>query len=418
MAKSKASKAKKNAAKSSGLVTSNSINSKKKMYPETSMVCDFFCRYLINSNMFTLEQILNFKTNLRNVLLKKYKQFTWDKKQPLKGNASRSILVFKSTLDPVLVVAGYKAGILKMDEKDVNLKKSTSISNATNVAVITPSSTPNEDSSDEDSQGLGNLDISPSLMAIRTTTSEKGKIPISYEKFKNIFLTNGEIVLWCDPGIVSYTLDDGQIVTIYDKEKEKAEQAQHKKANKKGNSPNIKKSSLNRSPSVISRSSSLNSKKSPVVSPTATSPNSKKDKKKNKKKDKKDDKQKNSPNIKKENKQSNGCTSPISILKNIALENSPLILPAPINIENQSVISTNSYSPELSEIPLFNGRRDSLLSAIPNNNVLINKSSNNFNYNLNNVIGAPFVNNSGINCNFSENNHPFVNLLSRSVVMV
>lgn len=324
---SKASKVKKNASKGNGLVTSNSINSKKKMYPETSMVCDFFCRYLINSNMFTLEQILNFKSNLRNVLLKKYKQYTWDKKQPLKGNASRSVLVFKSTLDPVLIVAGYKSGILKMDEEDVNLEekkyqemvsnKNTSNRNSANVATITLTPVLSEDSSsDEETKGLGIPENSPNLIAIRTTSSEKGKIPISLEKFKNIFLTNGEIVLWCDPGSVSYCIDDGQIVTIYDKEKEKLEQ-QPKKANKKGNSPNIKNSAKT-SPSVLSQSSSMNSKKSPLVLPAAASPVSKKDKKKNKKKEKKEDnansKPKASPYLKKETKSSSNSRDRKSVV--------------------------------------------------------------------------------------------------------
>jgi len=430
---SKSSKIKKNATKGNGLVTSNSINSKKKMYPETSMVCDFFCRYLINSNMFTLEQILNFKTNLRNVLLKKYKQYTWDKKQPLKGNASRSVLVFKSTLDPVLIVAGYKSGILKMDEEDVNLEekkyqeeisnKNTSNRNSANVATITLTPVFSEDSSsDEDTKGLGISDNSPNLIAIRTISSEKGKIPISLEKFKNIFLTNGEIVLWCDPGSVSYCIDDGQIVTIYDKEKEKLEQP--KKANKKGNSPNIKNSAKT-SPSVLSQSSSMNSKKSPLVLPAAASPVSKKDKKKNKKKEKKEEnvnnKQKASPYLKKETKSSSNSNT-INIIKNVALENSPLILPAPFYTENPISLSSNGYSPELSEIPLSNVRRESLLSAIPNNNVLMN-NSNNYNYNLVNTFGsmmtqAPYATGNGINSNFSENNHPFISLLSRSAVMV
>jgi len=355
------------------------------------------------------------------------------KKPPIKGNASRSVLVFKSTLDPVLIVAGYKSGILKMDEEDVNLEekkyqeeisnKNTSNRNSANVATITLTPVFSEDSSsDEDTKGLGISDNSPNLIAIRTISSEKGKIPISLEKFKNIFLTNGEIVLWCDPGSVSYCIDDGQIVTIYDKEKEKLEQP--KKANKKGNSPNIKNSAKT-SPSVLSQSSSMNSKKSPLVLPAAASPVSKKDKKKNKKKEKKEEnvnnKQKASPYLKKETKSSSNSNT-INIIKNVALENSPLILPAPFYTENPISLSSNGYSPELSEIPLSNVRRESLLSAIPNNNVLMN-NSNNYNYNLVNTFGsmmtqAPYATGNGINSNFSENNHPFISLLSRSAVMV
>jgi len=199
---------------------------------------------------------------------------------------------------------------------------------------------------------------------------------------------------------------------------------QPKKANKKGNSPNIKNSAKT-SPSVLSQSSSMNSKKSPLVLPAAASPVSKKDKKKNKKKEKKEEnvnnKQKASPYLKKETKSSSNSNT-INIIKNVALENSPLILPAPFYTENPISLSSNGYSPELSEIPLSNVRRESLLSAIPNNNVLMN-NSNNYNYNLVNTFGsmmtqAPYATGNGINSNFSENNHPFISLLSRSAVMV
>jgi len=272
----KSSKAKKNASKNNGLVTCNNNNSKKKMYPEISMVCDFFCRYLINSNLFNLEQILNFKTNLRAILTKKYKQYTWDKKQPLKGNACRSILVLKSTLDPILIEAGYKSGILKINEEDLNLKSehnqeiisnlNTSINNFSNVVTITSPPELDEDSLDESSKRLSIIENSPSLMALRTNVLEKGKSPINYDAFKSMFLSKGEIVLWCDPGSVSYSLDDGQIVTLYDKEKEKAE---HKKTakNHKGSSPNVKKSG-GLSP-YLSDSSSINGKKSPLILPAA-----------------------------------------------------------------------------------------------------------------------------------------------------
>jgi len=279
------SKAKKNA-KKNGLVTNSNIN-KRKMYPEISTVCDFFCRYLVNSNLFNLEQILNFKTNLRAILTKKYKQYTWDKRQPLKGNACRSILVLKSTLDPVLIVAGYKAGFLKMDEEDVDLKfnqdqqiisnLNSSINNFTNVITITPPPEYDDDDSIESSSlsRLSFIENSPSLTAIKTNTLEKGQT-ISYEVFKNIFLKNGELVLWCDPGSVSYSLDDGQIITLYDKEKEKIE---HKKnssnKNRKSVSPKVKESatpspSLSVSPNLsCSESSSTIGKKSPLVLPAA-----------------------------------------------------------------------------------------------------------------------------------------------------
>jgi len=295
----KASKTKKNATKNNGLVVSSSTNSKKKMYQEISMVCDFFCRYLINSNMFTLEQILNFKTNLRTILTKKYKQYTWDKRNPLKGNACRSILILKSTLDPILVVAGFKSGFLKMNEEDLNLKSeqdnelisnlNTSISNFSNIITITPPPEYDEDSSEESPKKLSFLENSPSLNAtIKTNTLEKGKTPITYEVFKNIFLSKGELVLWCDPGSVSYSLDDGQIVTLYDKEKEKAEHKKNSSKNKSP-SPSIKSSGKSSPSSSISpylsksESSSTISKKSPLLLPEAAI--SKKDKKKNKKKD-------------------------------------------------------------------------------------------------------------------------------------
>jgi len=198
---SKTSKAKKNASKNNGLVTSNSNNNnKKKMYPEISMVCDFFCRYLINSNMFTLEQILNFKTNLRDILMKKYKQYTWDKKQPLKGNACRSILVLKSTLDPILIVAGFKAGLLKMDEEDLNLKReheqkiisnlNTSINNFSNVITITPPPEYEEDTMDESSKKLNFLENSPSLMAVKSSSPENGKITIYFELFNIVLISS------------------------------------------------------------------------------------------------------------------------------------------------------------------------------------------------------------------------------------
>jgi len=468
----KSSKAKKNASKNNGLVTCNNNNSKKKMYPEISMVCDFFCRYLINSNLFNLEQILNFKTNLRAILTKKYKQYTWDKKQPLKGNACRSILVLKSTLDPILIEAGYKSGILKINEEDLNLKSehnqeiisnlNTSINNFSNVVTITSPPELDEDSLDESSKRLSIIENSPSLMALRTNVLEKGKSPINYDAFKSMFLSKGEIVLWCDPGSVSYSLDDGQIVTLYDKEKEKAE---HKKTakNHKGSSPNVKKSG-GLSP-YLSDSSSINGKKSPLILPAAAL--TKKDKKKNKKKDKKEDnsnqstKPKASPRIIKVPKPQTNHTTVNDILKNVALDEQ-LILPPSIVSENYNMskktrhLSTSSisslypsdihhstimaspqykvfnslgrermvdgnivYSPEL-----INTRRNSLLSAIPNTNEILNnelngksRNRNSFNGNYKNKIITTMNQASSatnrISENFTEKTYPFIGLLSR-----
>jgi len=449
----KASKAKKNATKNNGLVVSSSTNNKKKMYQEISMVCDFFCRYLINSNMFTLEQILNFKTNLRTLLTKKYKQYTWDKRNPLKGNACRSILILKSTLDPILVVAGYKSGFLKMNEEDLNLKSeqdkelisnlNTSISNFSNIITITPPPEYDEDSSEESPKGLSFLENSPSLNAtIKANTLEKGKTPITYEVFKNIFLSKGELVLWCDPGSVSYSLDDGQIVILYDKEKEKAE---HKKNSSKNKSPSPSiKSAGKISPSSSispylskSESSSTLSKKSPLLLPEAVL--SKKDKKKNKKKDRKNSinnsNNENSPSTKsKASPQINRKIAKIQAvgndtIKNAAFDNS-LILPPPYSPELQNVplpksrhmsfssvppiyangvllnpemtnsnynffnslgrekkISNLEYSPEFTGTNLFN-RRSSFLSSIPNNNEMINNGNmmNSFNENYKNTV--------------------------------
>ncbi|OUM68169.1 hypothetical protein PIROE2DRAFT_58242 [Piromyces sp. E2] len=478
MAKSSKSKAKKNASKNNGLVTCNSNNSKKKMYPEISMVCDFFCRYLINSNLFNLEQILNFKTNLRTILTKKYKQYTWDKKQPLKGNACRSILVLKSTLDPILIEAGYKSGILKINKEDLNLKSkrskeiisnlNTSINNFTNVTTIAPPSELDEDSIEESPKRLSVLENSPSLLAIKTNVLEKGKSPINYEAFKSMFLSKGEIVLWCDPGTVSYSLDDGQIVTLYDKEKEKAE---HKKATKshKGNSPNIKKAG-SVSPNLTD-SSSVVGKKSPLILPTPAV--TKKDKKKNKKKEKKDDtnnqspkspKPKASPRIIKVLKTQGNQSTVNDIMKNVALENQ-IMLPPSLTSENYSMpnktkhLSTSSissfypndihhssviaspqykifnslgrermvdgniaYSPEM----IYN-RRNSLLSAIPNtneilNNELNNKNRNSLNSNYKNKIFSTMNQASSTTNRFSESftekTYPFIGLLSRSAVII
>lgn len=494
----KSSKAKKNA-KNNGLVT-NSSNNKKKMYPEISTVCDFFCRYLINSNMFNLEQILNFKTNLRTILTKKYKQYTWDKRQPLKGNGSRSILVLKSTLDPVLVVAAYKAGFLKMEEKDVNIKSeqdnqnvsklNTSINSFSNIITITPPPEYDDESVESNSpKRLSFLENSPNLTAIRTNTLEKGQA-ISYEVFKNIFLKNGEFVLWCDPGSVSYSLDDGQIITLYDKEKEKTE---HKKnttnKNHKSNSPNMK-GTVNHSPALSvspnlshSESSSSTGKKSPLVLPAAAI--TKKDKKKNKKKEKKNEstnntnspssKPKVSPHLNKKiaNKAQNHTTVN-DILKNVDLDD-PIVLPPSYVSEDQDtsftdindisvsnippiyangiLISPGStspksksfnsldrekktdnnmiFSPELTGKKLMN-RRESLLSAIPNNNELINngknlkaknnsrKNSLNNNY-KNKIISTMSQASSATNRlseNITEKTYPFIGLLSRSAVIV
>jgi len=476
MAKNKSSKAKKNASKNNGLVTCNNNNSKKKMYPEISMVCDFFCRYLINSNLFNLEQILNFKTNLRAILTKKYKQYTWDKKQPLKGNACRSILVLKSTLDPILIEAGYKSGILKINEEDLNLKSehnqeiisnlNTSINNFSNVVTITPPPESDEDSMDESSKRLSVIENSPSLLAVKTNALEKGKVPINYDAFKSMFLSKGEIVLWCDPGSVSYSLDDGQIVTLYDKEKEKAE---HKKAakNHKGSSPNVKKTG-GVSP-YLSDSSSTVGKKSPLILPAAAL--TKKDKKKNKKKEKKDDnsnqstKPKASPRIIKVPKPQANHTTVNDILKNVVLDEQ-LMLPPSLsenytmsnrtkhlstssipslypNDMNFSPIMANpqykifnslgrermvdgniSYSPEL-----IQNRRNSLLSAIPNTNETLNSELNNKSKNRNSLNGnyknkiISSMNQASSATNrfsgsFTEKTYPFIGLLSRSAVIV
>jgi len=376
------SKAKKNA-KSNGLVT-NSNNNKKKMYPEISTVCDFFCRYLVDSNMFNLEQILNFKTNLRTILTKKYKQYTWDKRHPLKGNACRSILVLKSTFDPVLIVAAYKAGFLKMDEEDVNTKSkedqqiishlNTSINNFTNVITITPPPELDDDSSIESSSPnrLSFIDNSPGLTAIKTNTLEKGQ-SISYEVFKNIFLKKGEFVLWCDPGSVSYSLDDGQIITLYDREKEKME---HKKnsgnKNHKVNSPNNKISSshspaLSVSPNLSrSESSSTIDKRSPLVLPVAAV--SKKDKKKNMNRERKEEYSTNdesqlyspiyipttSPSITKHmisskvQQQNNSVID--DILNDVVLDD-PIVLPPSYTTEIQNLPSVNAKHLSISSIP-------------------------------------------------------------------
>jgi len=489
------SKAKKNA-KSNGLVT-NSNNNKKKMYPEISTVCDFFCRYLVDSNMFNLEQILNFKTNLRTILTKKYKQYTWDKRHPLKGNACRSILVLKSTFDPVLIVAAYKAGFLKMDEEDVNTKSkedqqiishlNTSINNFTNVITITPPPELDDDSSIESSSPnrLSFIDNSPGLTAIKTNTLEKGQ-SISYEVFKNIFLKKGEFVLWCDPGSVSYSLDDGQIITLYDREKEKME---HKKnsgnKNHKVNSPNNKISSshspaLSVSPNLSrSESSSTIDKRSPLVLPVAAV--SKKDKKKNKRKERKEainnassqlnspsSKSKNSINVNKKintSKVQQNHATVNDILKNVDLDD-PIMLPPSYNNENQNLSSMNSkhlsmtsiptsysngilvnsgstnskskffnslnreiknddnisFSPELNGKKL-NNRRESLLSAIPNNNEMVNSvmnaksRKNSLNNNYNKIIST-MAQATSATTNITEKTHPFIGLLSRSAVIV
>jgi len=497
----KASKAKKNV-KNNGLVT-NSSNNKKKMYPEISTVCDFFCRYLINSNMFNLEQILNFKTNLRAILTKKYKQYTWDKRQPLKGNGSRSILVLKSTLDPVLVVAAYKAGFLKMDETDVNLKSeqnqqnisklNTSIKNFSNIITITPPPEYYDDESVESASPKRSniIENSPSLTAVRTNTLEKGQA-ISYDVFKSIFLKNGEIVLWCDPGSVSYSLDDGQIVSLYDKEKEKNEHKKNANKNHKLNSPNIKGSANNQSPSLSvspnlshSESSSTAGKKSPLVLPAAAV--SKKDKKKNnKKKEKKNESTNNSGNTSSKskislylNKKTTGNktqnhTTVNDILKNVVLDD-PIVLPPSYDSEDQDtsfdeantsqisnippiyangvlinpgstsprskfinslgrdqkVDDNMTFSPELTDNKLMN-RRESFLSAIPNNNELINngkisKNKNNssrknsLNNNYNKIISTMSQASSTTNRlseNITEKSYPFIGLLSRSAVIV
>jgi len=381
----KTSKAKKNA-KNNGLVT-NSSNKKKKMYPEISTVCDFFCRYLVDSNMFNLEQILNFKTNLRTILTKKYKQYTWDKRHPLKGNACRSILVLKSTFDPVLIVAAYKAGFLKINE-DVNTKSkedqqiisrlNTSINNFTNIITITPPPELDDDSSIESSSPnrLSFIESSPGLTAIRTSTLEKGQT-ISYEIFKSIFLKKGEFVLWCDPGSVSYSLEDGQIVTLYDREKEKLENKKNSgNKNNKLNSPNNKilsshSPTLSVSPNLSrSESSSTNGKRSPLILPAAAI--SKKNKKKSVNRERKEEPstgdgshlynsiyiQKTSPSITKHMISSKVQQQNDSMIDEILND---VVLPPSYTTEIQNLPSVNTKHLSISSVP-----------SIYSNNILVN----------------------------------------------
>ncbi|ORX45216.1 hypothetical protein BCR36DRAFT_585823 [Piromyces finnis] len=429
------------------------------MYPEISMVCDFFCRYLINSNLFNLEQILNFKTNLRAILTSKYKQYTWDKKQPLKGNACRSILVLKSTLDPILIEAGYKSGILEINEKDLYLKSehnqevisnlNISINDFSKVITIIPPPELDEDSFEESSKKISIIDNSPSLKAIKTNVLEKGKGPVKYEAFKAMFLSKGEIVLWCDPGSVSYSIDDGQIITLYDKNKEKAE---HKKTTKnhKGSSPNVKKTG-SVSP-YLSDSSLTNSKKSPLILPAAAI--SKKDKKKNKKKEKKEEaKSKTSSSIKKVSKPQTNHTTVNDILKNVIFDEQ-LIVNENCNLTNKtkhlstssatSIYSNVNFNPVNSQYKIFNSmvvdskmpyssdlvnKRNSLLAAIPNTSEIINnelnsksKIKNTLSSNYKNKIISTMNQASSATNRFSgsftEKTYPFLGLLSRSAVIV
>lgn len=189
------------------------------MLTEVTHVCDFFCRYLINSNVFSLEQVVKFKGILRSTLLKKYKQFSWDKDYPLKGNACRAIMVLKSTLDPILLIAGYESGLLNLESKIMNLS-SSNLSNFTNTVVISSPNNQNKNIKEQILQNTNELKINLQKEGVIEKKNEKS-IKIPFEVYKNIFLTKGELVIWCDPGSVAYSIEDGQIITLFDVETKK-----------------------------------------------------------------------------------------------------------------------------------------------------------------------------------------------------